>query len=157
MADKVGSQARSILLTHLQQFGAFRIYEGVNDEGQTADAPSVELPTDNRALQYSVSGDILESGRKETGDYQLGGLLGFGRQQVMYAKISLRLVKQSTKEIIYTGVGEGTYQTNQRDILSFGSYSGFDPVLNGKVLDLAIVDAVNALTGAVNSGSVKLP
>ncbi len=157
VSDKIGAQARSILLTHLQQAGAFRVFESPNEDPQTAGFAPAELSVDSGTPEYAVFGDIVEFGRKETGDFQLGGLLSSGQQQVVYAKITLRLVKSSSREVLHTTVGEGTYQANQRGILSFGRYSSFDSVLNGKVLDLAIVDAVNGLTDAVISGAVKLP
>jgi len=40
-------------------------------------------------------------------------------------------------------------------VLGFGSTAGYDATLNGKVLDLAIREAVNALTAGVDSGAWK--
>lgn len=44
---------------------------------------------------------------------------------------------------------------SNREIIGFGGTSGYDSTLNGKVLDLAIREAVNNLTQSIDSGAWK--
>jgi curli biogenesis system outer membrane secretion channel CsgG len=106
-----------------------------------------------KGADYVVTGDVTEFGRKEVGDQQLFGLLGRGKEQIAYAKVSLNIVNVATSEVVYSSQGAGEYSLSNREVLGFGGTASYDSTLNGKVLDLAIRDAVNKLTAAIDSGA----
>jgi curli biogenesis system outer membrane secretion channel CsgG len=102
-----------------------------------------------------ITGDVTEFGRKETGDQQLFGILGRGKTQVAYSKVSLNVVDTVTSEVIFSVQGAGEYALSNREIVGFGGTSGYDSTLNGKVLDLAIREAVNRLVDGIEQGGWK--
>ncbi|HHA4042753.1 TPA: hypothetical protein ACOB3B_002194, partial [Neisseria gonorrhoeae] len=59
----------------------------------------------------------------------------------------------NTSEIVYSTQGAGEYALSNREIIGFGGTSGYDATLNGKVLDLAIREAVDNLVQAVDNGA----
>jgi curli biogenesis system outer membrane secretion channel CsgG len=56
---------------------------------------------------------------------------------------------------VYSVQGAGEYALSDREVLGFGGTSGYDSTLNGKVLDLAIREAVNRLVEGVETGKWK--
>jgi len=99
-----------------------------------------------------VTGDISEFGRKEVGDRQLFGILGRGKSQVAYAKITLNIVNTLTSEVVFSARGAGEYELSNREVLGFGGTASYDSTLNGKVLDLAMREAVNNLVAGKDAG-----
>ena len=51
--------------------------------------------------------------------------------------------------------GAGEYALSDREVLGFGGASSYDSTLNGKVLDLAIREAVDRLVEGVEQGKWK--
>ena len=51
--------------------------------------------------------------------------------------------------------GAGEYALSNREIIGFGGTSGYDSTLNGKVLDLAVREAVNRLVEGMEKGAWK--
>jgi curli biogenesis system outer membrane secretion channel CsgG len=102
-----------------------------------------------------VTGDVTEFGRKETGDRQLFGILGRGKTQVAYAKVNLNIVNISTSEVVYSTQGAGEYALSNREVIGFGGTASYDSTLNGKVLDLAMREAINRLVDGMNAGAWK--
>jgi curli biogenesis system outer membrane secretion channel CsgG len=100
-----------------------------------------------------VTGDVSEFGRKEVGDHQFFGILGRGKEQIAYAKVSLNIVNIGTSEVVYSTQGAGEYSLSNREVIGFGGTASYDSTLNGKVLDLAIRDAVNKLSAAIDTGA----
>ena len=100
-----------------------------------------------------ITGDVTEFGRKNVGDQQLFGILGRGIEQVAYAKVSLNVVDVGTSEVVYSAQGAGEYSLSNREVIGFGGTAGYDATLNGKVLDLAIREAVNNLVQGVETGA----
>jgi len=49
--------------------------------------------------------------------------------------------------------GAGEYELSNREIIGFGGTAGYDSTLNGKVLGLAIREAVNNLVNGLESGA----
>lgn len=96
-----------------------------------------------------------EFGRKEVGDHQLFGILGRGKEQIAYAKVVLNVVDPATSEVIYSAQGAGEYSLSNREVIGFGGTAGYDATLNGKVLDLAIRQAVDKLATAADAGAFK--
>ena len=58
-----------------------------------------------------------------------------------------------TSEVVFSSQGAGEYSLSNREIVGFGGTASYDSTLNGKVLDLAIREAVNNLVNGVDSGA----
>ena len=151
--DRLGSQAKTILITHLQQTGRFSVLDRDNMSEIKQEAGISNTTQTLRGAQYVITGDVTEFGRKEVGDHQLFGLLGRGKSQVAYAKVSLNAVDVRTAEVVFSAQGAGEYALSNREIIGFGGTAGYDSTLNGKVLDLAIREAVDALVAGVDRGT----
>lgn len=153
--DRLGGQAKTILITHLQQANRFSVVDRDNMDEIKREAELTGKAQKLKGADMVVTGDVTEFGRKEVGDHQLFGLLGRGKTQVAYAKVNLNIVNAQTSEVIYSSQGAGEYTLSNREIIGFGGTASYDSTLNGKVLDLAIREAVNRLTEAVDSGALK--
>ena len=106
-----------------------------------------------KGATFVITGDVTEFGRKEVGDKQLFGILGHGKSQIAYAKVNLNVVNVQTSEVVYSVQGAGEYSLDNREVLGFGGTASYDSTLNGKVLDLAVREAVNNLVTGVQSGA----
>jgi curli biogenesis system outer membrane secretion channel CsgG len=151
--DRLGSQAKTILITHLQQTNRFSV---LDRENMSEIKQEAALSKTNQALKgarYVVTGDVTEFGRKEVGDHQLFGLLGRGKQQIAYAKVALNVVDVQTSEVVYSSQGAGEYSLSNREVIGFGGTASYDSTLNGKVLDLAVREAVDSLIAGIDSGA----
>jgi curli biogenesis system outer membrane secretion channel CsgG len=118
--DRMGSQAQTILVTHLQQSQRFGV------------------------LDRSVMTEIKQEAALKKQSQN---------PQVAYAKVNLNIVNTLTSEVVYSSQGAGEYSLSEREVIGFGSTAGYDATLNGKVLDLAIRDAVNSLVSGIDSGA----
>ena len=150
--DPLGTQAKTILKTHLQQTGRFVVVDRDNLDEITREA---SIRGEKQALtgaQVAITGDVTEFGRRETGDTQLFGILGYGKKQLAYAKVALNVVDVHTSQIIDAVQGAGEYDLSNREVVGFGTVAGYDATLNGKVLNLAITEAVNNLVAALERG-----
>jgi curli biogenesis system outer membrane secretion channel CsgG len=151
--DRMGSQAQTILVTHLQQSQRFSVMDrSVMSEIKQEAAFKKQTQT-IKGADYVVTGDVTEFGRKDVGDRQLFGILGRGKTQIAYAKVNLNIVNTLTSEVVYSSQGAGEYSLSEREVIGFGSTAGYDATLNGKVLDLAIRDAVNNLVSGIENGA----
>jgi curli biogenesis system outer membrane secretion channel CsgG len=150
--DRLGGQAQSILITHLQQTGRFVVLERANMPEMTNEAAILGRKMQLKGAGYVLTGNVAEFGRKEVGDIQLFGILGSGKHQVAYSKVNLNVVNVLTSEVVFSVQGAGEYELSNRDVLGFGGASGYDSTLNGKVLDLAIREAVNHLVAGLEQG-----
>ena len=109
-----------------------------------------------KGADFTLTGDVVEFGRKEVGDRALFGILGSGKQQVAYSKVTLNVVDVVTSEIVYSVQGAGEYALSNREVLGFGGTAGYDSTLNGKVLDLAIREAIDRLVDGVQDGKWRV-
>lgn len=150
--DRLGSQAKTTLIAHLQQSQRFSVLDRENMAETLQEAKIQGQAQTLKGAAYVVTGDISEFGRKEVGDTQLFGVLGRGKSQVAYAKITLNIVNTLTSEVVYSARGAGEYELSNREVLGFGGTASYDSTLNGKVLDLAMREAVNNLVAGVDSG-----
>jgi curli biogenesis system outer membrane secretion channel CsgG len=150
--DRLGSQAKTTLIAHLQQSQRFAVLDRDNMSETSQEAKLQGAAQALRGASFVVTGDISEFGRKEVGDHQLFGLLGRGKSQVAYAKITLNIVNSLTSEVVFSARGAGEYELSNREVLGFGGTASYDSTLNGKVLDLAMREAVNTLVAAKDSG-----
>ncbi|CAK7039651.1 curli biogenesis system outer membrane secretion channel CsgG [Kerstersia gyiorum] len=151
--DRLGSQAKTILITHLQQTGRFNVLDRANLSEISQEAGFNGKAQNIKGASYVITGDVSEFGRKETGDRQLFGILGRGKSQVAYAKVNLNVVDVDTSEVVYSAQGAGEYSLSSREVVGFGGSAGYDSTLNGKVLDLAIREAVDNLVQGIESGA----
>ena len=155
MENMIAAGAKTILITHLQQTNRFSVLDRDN-MGEIQQEAAIKGQAQRlKGADYVVTGDVTEFGRKETGDHQLFGILGRGKTQVAYAKVNLNIVNISTSEVVYSTQGAGEYALSNREIIGFGGTSGYDSTLNGKVLDLAVREAVNRLVEGMEKGAWK--
>lgn len=154
--DRLGGQARTILVTHLQQSGRFNVLDRDNLSETRQEAALQKQAQALKGADFVVTGDVSEFGRKEVGDRQFFGVLGRGKEQVAYAKVSLNIVKVQTGEVVYATQGAGEYSLSSREVVGFGSTASYDSTLNGKVLDLALREAVDKLVTGMESGAWKV-
>ncbi|MEQ6350703.1 CsgG/HfaB family protein [Ralstonia pseudosolanacearum] len=153
--DRLGGQAKTILITHLQQTNHFNVLDRDNMVEIKREATLKNTAQKLKGADYVITGDVTEFGRKEVGDQQLFGILGRGREQIAYAKVSLNVVNIATSEVVYSAGGAGEYKLSNREVVGFGGTASYDSTLNGKVLDLAMREAVTTLVNAIESGAWK--
>jgi len=151
--DRLGGQAKTILIAHLQQTGRFSVMDRDNMDENAREAKIAGKEQKLKGAQYIITGDVVEFGRKESGDQQLYGILGSGKKQIAYSKVTLNVVDVLTSEVIYSVSGAGEYALSSREVIGFGGSTGYDSTLNGKVLDLAIREAVDRLVEGAEKGS----
>jgi curli biogenesis system outer membrane secretion channel CsgG len=150
--DRLGSQAKTVLIAHLQQSQRFSVLDRDNLGEGAQEARLQGAAQQLRGASYLVTGDVTEFGRKEVGDEQLFGILGRGKHQVAYAKVTLNVVNPLTSEVVYSVGGAGEFELSNREVLGFGGTAGYDATLNGKVLDLALREAVDRLVAGKDAG-----
>lgn len=151
--DRLGNQAQTILISNLQQSGRFSVLDRSNMRAIKEESALSKEAQNIKGARYVITGDVTEFGRKTTGDHQLFGILGKGKTQTAYAKVNLNVVDVKNSEVIYSTQGAGEYELSNREVLGFGGSAGYDSTLNGKVLSLAIIEAVNNLTRGLESGA----
>lgn len=151
--DRLGGQAQTILVTHLQQSRRFSVLDRTNMTEIKEEAALQKKTQALKGADYVVTGDVTEFGRKNVGDKQLFGILGRGTTQIAYAKVNLNIVNTNTSEVVFSSQGAGEYSLSEREVIGFGGTAGYDSTLNGKVLELAIREAVNNLVSGIDSGA----
>jgi curli biogenesis system outer membrane secretion channel CsgG len=150
--DRLGGQAKTILVGHLQETGRFDVLDRDNLEELAREA---KLKGEQQSLQgadFALTGDVVEFGRKEVGDQQLFGILGSGKTQVAYSKVTINVVEVKTSKVVYSVQGAGEYALSNREVIGFGGTAGYDSTLNGKVLDLSIREAIDRLVEGLEQG-----
>jgi curli biogenesis system outer membrane secretion channel CsgG len=153
--DRLGGQAKTILITHLQQSNRFNVLDRDNMAEIKQEATIKDATQKLKGADYVITGDVTEFGRKEIGDQQLFGILGRGKEQIAYAKVNLNVVNTSTSEVVFSVGGAGEYKLSNREVIGFGGTASYDSTLNGKVLDLAMREAVTNLVNGIDSGAWK--
>ncbi|WP_114814188.1 CsgG/HfaB family protein [Paraburkholderia kururiensis] len=153
--DRLGGQAKTILITSLQQSGRFNVLDRDNLEEIRQEAGFMKKGQAIKGANYVITGDVTEFGRKEVGDHEFFGILGRGKNQVAYAKVSLNVVNTTTSEVVASSQGAGEFSLSNREVIGFGGTASYDSTLNGKVLELAIQEAVNHLADQVDAGALK--
>jgi curli biogenesis system outer membrane secretion channel CsgG len=153
--DRLGSQSKTILIAHLQTSNRFNVLDRDNMAEIKQEADYKKQGQNIKGADFVVTGDVTEFGRKEVGDHQLFGIMGRGKTQVAYAKITLNVVNISTSEVVYSSQGAGEYSLSNREVLGFGGTASYDATLNGKVLDLAMREAVERLVAGVEAGALR--
>lgn len=154
--DRLGNQSKTILVSYLQQTGRFNVLDRTNLTELSQEAKFTGKQQKIKGATYVITGDVTEFGRKTVGDHQLFGILGRGKQQIAYAKVTLNVVNVNTSEVVFSSQGAGEYSLSNREVLGFGGTAGYDATLNGKVLDLAISEAVKNLVDGIETGKLNL-
>jgi curli biogenesis system outer membrane secretion channel CsgG len=154
--DRLGSQAKTVLVTSLQQTGRFNVLDRDNLGEIQQEAGFAKKTLHIKGADFVITGDVTEFGRKEVGDQELFGILGHGKQQIAYAKVSLNVINTSTSEVIASSQGAGEFSLSNREIIGFGGTASYDSTLNGKVLELAMREAVRHLLEQVDAGTLKM-
>ncbi len=150
--DRIGGQAKTILIGHLQQTGRFNVLDRDNMDEIAREAKLSGTQQTLRGAQFAITGDVTEFGRKEVGDRQLFGIFGRGKEQIAYSKVTLNVVEVATAEVVYSVQGAGEYALSNREVVGFGTTAGYDSTLNGKVLDLSIREAVDRMVEGLERG-----
>lgn len=150
--DRVGDQAKTSLVSHLQQTNRFAVQDRDNLAETGAEAKIHGTAQQLRGAQYVVTGAVTEFGRKEVGDQQFFGVLGRGKQQVAYAKVTLNVISAVNAEVVFSAQGAGEFALSNREVLGFGGTASYDATLTGKVLDLAMREAVDKLAAGLDAG-----
>ena len=150
--DRLGNQSKTILVSHLNQSQRFGVLDRENLTETKEEAAIKNTAQTLKGADFVITGDVTEFGRKEVGDQQLFGILGRGKEQIAYAKVTVNVVNVQTSEVVFSAQGAGEYSLSNREVVGFGSTANYDSTLNGKVLDLAIREAVDNLSKAVDAG-----
>ena len=150
--DRLGSQAKLILKTHLTQTNRFITVDRSNLSNLSRESNFSGKKQKIIGATLVVTGEVTEFGRKAVGDQQLFGILGHGKKQIAYTKVSINIVDVQSSQIIYAVQGAGEYQLSNREIIGFGGTASYDASLTDKVLNLAIMDAVNKLVEGLERG-----
>lgn len=151
--DRLGPQARTSLVSHLQQSRRFSVLDRANMAATSQEASIQNKPQQLKGASYVVAGSIAEFGRKQIGDKQFFGIFGRGKEQIAYAKVTLNVVDALTSEVVYSTSGAGEYTLSNREVLGFGGTATYDSTLTGKVIDLAMREAIDGLASGVDAGS----
>lgn len=154
--DRLGSQAKTILKTHLTQTHRFTLMDRENMDEIVRESKISGNDQKLKGAKLVVTGEVTEFGRKVTGDRALFGIFGQGKKQTAYAKVSLNIVDVHTSEIIYAVQGAGEYNLSNREVLGFGGTAGYDATLTGKVLNFSIIDVVNKMVDGLETGAWSL-
>jgi curli biogenesis system outer membrane secretion channel CsgG len=150
--DRLGSQAKLILKTHLTQTNRFITVDRSNLSNLAQESNFSGKKQKIIGAALVVTGEVTEFGRKVVGDKQLFGILGSGKKQIAYTKVSINIVDVHTSQIKYAVQGAGEYELTNREIIGFGGTASYDASLTDKVLNLAIMDAVNKLVEGLERG-----
>lgn len=150
--DRLGNQAKTILQTHLSRCGRFQVLDRRNLEQLSSESDLAGVEQELKGARYVLTGEVTEFGRKTTGGRALFGILGRGKTQLAYSKVSLNVVDVQTSEVVYSVQGAGEYQLSEKEVLGTGGTSGYDSTLNGKVLDFSIREAVGNLVQGIEYG-----
>jgi curli biogenesis system outer membrane secretion channel CsgG len=153
--DRLGGQAKTLLIGHLQSSGRFAVLDRDNLADLARESQLAGAAQSIQGAEYALTGDVTEFGRKETGDQQLFGILGSGKKQTAYSKVTINVVEVRTSRVVYSVQGAGEYALSNREVIGFGGTASYDSTLNGKVLDLAIREAVDRLVEGIEKGQWK--
>jgi len=151
--DVLGSQAKAILETDLQQTNRFNVVDRNNMAQLRSEAGMRGESQALQGAQVVITGAVTDFGRRTTGDQELYGILGAGKTQTVYAKVDLDVVDVRTSQVLYAVQGAGEYRLSDREMLGFGGSAGYDSIINGKALNLAIMQGIDKLTLGMQNGA----
>jgi len=94
--DRLGTQAKTILQSHLQQTNRFDLVDRDVMDTLSKEASLSNVQQSIQGASVAVKGSVSEFGRRNTGDKQLFGILGAGKTQTAIEKLSGSVVLQAT-------------------------------------------------------------
>jgi len=115
--DRLGNQSKIILSTVLQETGRFNLLDRMNMNELKNEANIQNQTQQLKGANYVITGAVTEFGRKEIGDRQLFGILGRGKSQIAYAKVSLNIIDVYTSEVVFSAQGAGEYKLSNREVI----------------------------------------
>jgi curli biogenesis system outer membrane secretion channel CsgG len=154
--DKLGNQAKEILKSQLILTNRFDLLDRDNLENLAVEAKLSGDKQNVLGAKYIFTGAVTDFARKTSGGKIAFGILGRTKHQVAYAKVTINVIEVKTSRSIYSVLGAGEFQLSTTKVLGTGSSAGYDATLNGKVLNLAIVNAINKLVKAIETGQCTL-
>ena len=150
--DRLGQQAYHILLTHLSSSPAFTVVDRQNMEQLAREGALIGNQAAPQGAKYILTGAVTEFGRKETGTRTLGGLLSRSKTQTLFANVAISVVEVGSSRVVGSYQGAGEYSLTNSEILGSGSVAGFDSTLADKVLNLAVIEAVQRMIAGRSQG-----
>lgn len=144
-SDKLGNQAKEILKTNLIKTKRYELLERDNLDILAEEAKRSGITQQIAGASVIVTGAVTDFGRKTVGSKVFFGLFGRSKSQIAYSKVTINVIDVKTGKSLYAVQGAGEYKLKSSEILGSGSRAGYDATLNGKVLNLSIVDAINKL------------
>lgn len=141
-SDRLGQQAKQILVTHVSSNPRITVVDRRNMETLREEARYSGKKQQFAGADAVITGAVTEFGRKETGTRSLGGIIHKTKTQTLYAKVGLSVVDVKTSKVVKTYQGAGEYNLTNKEVLGVGGYAGYDSTLADKVLNLAIMEAV---------------
>lgn len=141
--NRLGAQARNILMTHLSQSGRFVLMDRDNMANLATEAGYSGAQQSITGGQIVLTGAVTEFGRREVGRHDL--VFHRSRTQVAYAKVTLSIVDVRTSQVNFSCQGAGEFDMKDTGVLGFGSTAGYDATLTDKVLNLAMIEAIDRL------------
>ena len=135
-------QATDILSAKLTQSRKFILLERndinlINEESKRYNLASLNIGAD-----YLIVGSISEFGRKKVSDT---GVFSRTKKQTAYAKVSVRLIKVTSGEIIFAQEGSGEASSEAGTSFGLGKHVGYDSTLNDKAISTAISSVVDGI------------
>jgi len=124
----IEEQAADILKTRLAETGRVVLLDA---EGWTPEnAEQKPIPAD-----YVIVGSVSEFGRVNS---SATGVFSRTKKQTARAAVNLRLIRVSTREVIYAEEGSGEASVEVGKTLGVGTSAGYDSTLNDKAISAAI-------------------
>lgn len=153
--DRLGAQARNILMTHLSQSGRFVLMDRANMANLETEAGYSGETQKITGGEVVLTGAVTEFGRREVG--RRDSIIHRSRTQLAYAKVTLSIVDVKTSQVLYSCQGAGEFDLTDRGVLGFGSTAGYDATLADKVLNLSMIEAIDRLIEGLEAGSWSPP
>ena len=151
--DRLGAQARNILMTHLSQSGRFVLMDRDNMANLAAESGYSGQAQKITGGEIVLTGAVTEFGRREVGRHD--AVFHRSRTQLAYAKVTLSVVDVRTSQVTFSCQGAGEFDLTDRGVLGFGSTAGYDATLADKVLNLAMIQAIDGLISGLENNQWK--
>ncbi len=135
-------QATDVLSAKLAQTGKFILLERNDINLVEAEAKKYNLSSYNIGADYLIVGSITEFGRQSMSDT---GVFSRSKKQTAYAKVSVRLIKVATGEVVFAQEGSGESSSEAGTSFGLGKHVGYDSTLNDKAVSAAISSVVDGI------------
>jgi len=151
--DRLSMQAQQNLASHLTQSNRFMVVDRLNMAEAEREAGFTGQSRQIKGAQLLMTGAVTEFGRKEVGTVGLGGIISRSKTQVAFAKVTISVVDTRTSQIVYSAQGAGEFDLTNAHVLGFGTEAGYDATLTDRVLNLAMIEAVNRIVEGLEAGA----